>query len=86
MFGKPGAPARLDLVAGLIEAARARRLAAVHQTGMAPVVAGQELHDASALPMGPCAQHDRIIGPLHGSVTVRPLRGARSERPFPRRP
>ena len=65
VLGQAAPPPRRDRVAGLQQGASARRLAAAHQPGMPPVLAGQQFDDQPIFAVPPPAQHKTGVAPVH---------------------
>jgi hypothetical protein len=65
MLVKPPAPNRGNLVARLQHRTVSGRLPAANQTGMPPVLLGQELDNQGTLAMAAGRQHEPGILPLH---------------------
>ena len=69
MFRQTTPPVRLHTIAGLDEPSFRRRPPAVHQTRMAAMVAGQQLHHGGAFAVAAGGKHKCLIGPFHNAYS-----------------
>jgi hypothetical protein len=68
MLGQPGSPAGADPVSGLQVTPLLGRAAALHQTGVPAMGAGQKGRHHGRFTVRPGRQYDRLVSPFHRNV------------------
>src|SRR5258708_39576803 len=72
MLVEPRPPCRAQRIARLQHAAQPRADAAAHQAEMAAALVRHQFENDARLAMPLDAEHDAVVGPLHGSYLARP--------------
>src|SRR5258708_39648553 len=72
MLVEPRPPCRAQRIARLQHAAQPRADAAAHQAEMAAALVRHQFENDARLAVALDAEHDAVVGPLHGSYLARP--------------
>src|SRR5581483_3023914 len=80
MLVEPRPPGRAQQIAGLQHAAQPRAGAAAHQTEVPAALQRHQLENDAGLAVPFDAEHDAVVGPLHGRYVARLPEGFQSHR------